>query len=226
MRLHLDHLVVKWKIIASLIRISAGGTGQFLIGSGSWIFLTRIMADFGSAAQAGYGFAIRIIIFAIMPARGMANLCCHVGWTKSGCRKTRAGRKICLACSISKHGVYGYDCNTIFSFARRLIGFFTIDEVALKNGIECLQIVSLGYVFYAYGMVVNQAFNGAGDTRTPIIISFFGFWICQIPLAYFIAKILDVGPVGVYMAIAIAESLMAIAGIWIFRRGKWKTVKI
>jgi putative MATE family efflux protein len=226
MTLHFDHLVVKWKIIASLIRISAGGTGQFLIGSGSWIFLTRIMADFGSAAQAGYGFAIRIIIFAIMPAWGMANAAATLVGQNLGAGKPERAEKSVWRAAFLNMVFMGMIATLSFSFARQLIGFFTIDEVALKNGIECLQIVSLGYVFYAYGMVVNQAFNGAGDTRTPIIISFFGFWVCQIPLAYFIAKILDVGPVGVYMAIAIAESLMAVAGIWIFRRGKWKTVKI
>ena len=98
--------------------------------------------------------------------------------------------------------------------------------MVLANGIQCLQIVSLGYIFYAYGMVINQSFNGAGDTRTPTIISFFGFWIFQIPLAYSLAKWYEVGPVGVYSAISIAESLMAIVGIIIFRQGKWKNTKI
>jgi len=113
-----------------------------------------------------------------------------------------------------------------FTLATPMLSFFTDDQQTLKNGIECLQIVSLGYILYAYGMVVNQSFNGAGDTRTPIIISFFGFWIFQIPLAYLLANWYKVGSIGVYSAIAIAESLMAIAGIYIFRQGKWKAVKI
>ena len=113
-----------------------------------------------------------------------------------------------------------------FSLAKVILKFFTTDPVVLEHGIQCLQIVSLGYVFYAYGMVINQSFNGAGDTRTPTIISFFGFWVFQIPLAYALAKSLEVGPVGVYAAISIAESLMAVVGIYIFRKGKWKLVKV
>jgi Na+-driven multidrug efflux pump len=107
-----------------------------------------------------------------------------------------------------------------------ILRFFTDDPLAVENGIRCLQVVSLGYIFYAYGMVITQAFNGAGDTRTPIIISFFGFWIFQIPLAYAMANTLNIGTMGVYLAIAIAESLMAVAAIMIFRKGNWKAVKI
>jgi Na+-driven multidrug efflux pump len=113
-----------------------------------------------------------------------------------------------------------------FSLARPIVGLFSTDVEVLKNGVQCLKVVSLGYIFYAYGMVINQSFNGAGDTQTPTIISFFGFWIFQIPLAYTLARALDVGPVGVYAAISIAESLMAIVAIIIFRRGKWKLIKI
>jgi Na+-driven multidrug efflux pump len=111
-------------------------------------------------------------------------------------------------------------------FARPLLGFFTSDPLVLENGIRCLQIVSLGYVFYAYGMVVSQSFNGAGDTKTPTIVNFFGFWIFQIPLAYTLAVVFDVGTMGVYSAISIAESFIAVALILLFRRGKWKKVTI
>jgi Na+-driven multidrug efflux pump len=111
-------------------------------------------------------------------------------------------------------------------FAKYFIGFFTTDPEVLRNGVQCLQIVCLGYAFYAYGMVIAQSFNGAGDTRTPTIINFVGFWLFQIPLAYFLALVFEVGSPGVYAAISIAESAMAIAAILIFRKGKWKTVKI
>ena len=113
-----------------------------------------------------------------------------------------------------------------FSLASYIIQLFTTDELVLKNGIQCLQIVSVGYIFYAYGMVVGQSFNGAGDTRTPTLISFFGFWIFQIPMAYALANWWGAGTTGVFSAIPIAESLMAIASILIFRRGKWKAVEI
>jgi Na+-driven multidrug efflux pump len=217
---------VKWEIIVRLIKVSAGGTGQFLIGSASWIFLMRIMSEFGSAAQAGYVIAIRIIVFAILPAWGMANAAATlVGQNLGAGQPDRAEKSVWRAAFLN---MVFMALITVLSFtlATPMLGFFTDDQQTLKNGIECLQIVSLGYILYAYGMVVNQSFNGAGDTRTPIIISFFGFWIFQIPLAYLLANWFKVGSIGVYSAIAIAESLMAIVGIYIFRQGKWKTVKI
>jgi Na+-driven multidrug efflux pump len=113
-----------------------------------------------------------------------------------------------------------------FSFAEPILHLFTTDPAVLRNGIQCLKIVSLGYIFYAYGMVVGQSFNGAGDTKTPTIICFFGFWVFQIPLAYALANWLGAGTTGVFSAIPIAESLMAVVYIIIFRQGKWKTIKI
>ena len=113
-----------------------------------------------------------------------------------------------------------------FTFAEFILSFFSTDRKVLEEGIKCLQIVSLGYVFYAYGMVISQSFNGAGDTRTPTLINLIGFWIFQIPLAYALANYFHTGPVGVYAAISIAESAMAIALIYIFRKGNWKLVKI
>jgi putative MATE family efflux protein len=225
-KLHMDNLIVKWDIIGSLVRISAGSTGQFLIGSASWIFLMRIMSEFGSAAQAGYVIAIRVIIFAILPAWGMSNAAATlVGQNLGAGQPDRAEKSVWRASFLN---MVFMALVTILSFtlANPLLDYFTDDAVTMRNGIQCLQIVCLGYIFYAYGMVISQSFNGAGDTRTPIIISFFGFWIFQIPLAWLLATQWGTGPVGVYTAIAIAESLMAIAGIYIFRLGKWKTVKI
>jgi putative MATE family efflux protein len=225
-KIHLNDLIVKWDIIGRLVRVSAGGTGQFLIGSASWIFLMRIMSEFGSAAQAGYVIAIRVIIFAILPAWGMANAAATlVGQNLGAGLPDRAEKSVWRASFLN---MLFMALITVMSFtlATPVLHFFTEDQETLRNGIECLQIVSLGYILYSYGMVVNQAFNGAGDTRTPIIISFFGFWIFQIPLAYLLAKYWQVGTMGVYTAIAIAESLMAVAGIYIFRQGRWKAVKI
>ena len=184
------------------------------------------MAEFGSAAQAGYVFAIRIIIFAIMPAWGMANAAATLVGQNLGAQQPERAEKSVWRAAFLNMIFMGSLALLSFVFAESLIGFFTVDPVALENGVACLKIVTLGYIFYGYGMVVNQAFNGAGDTRTPIIISFFGFWVFQIPLAYFISLKLDFGPLGVYSAIGLAESLMAIAAILVFRRGKWKTVKI
>lgn len=226
MRLRVENVMVKWGVIRNLISISAGGTGQFLIGSASWIFLYRIMAEFGSAVQAGYVFAIRIIIFAIMPAWGMANAAATLVGQNLGAKKPERAEQSVWRAALLNMIFMGMLAVLSFVFANPLIGFFAADQVALESGVACLKIVTLGYVFYGYGMVVNQAFNGAGDTRTPIIISFFGFWVFQIPLAYLISIQLGFGPVGVYSAIGLAESLMAIVAITIFRKGKWKSVKI
>ncbi|HEX6891399.1 MAG TPA: MATE family efflux transporter [Chryseolinea sp.] len=225
-KLHFNNLIVQWNIIVRLIKVSAGGTGQFLIGSASWIFLVRIMSDFGSAALAGYTIAIRVIVFAILPAWGMANASATLVGQNLGAGQPDRAEKSVWRTAFFNMIFLGIITVLFFSLAGPILRLFTADENVLVNGIQCLQIVSLGYIFYAYGMVINQSFNGAGDTSTPTIISFFGFWIFQIPLAFTLAKTLGVGTVGVYSAISIAESAMAIVGVLIFRRGKWKAIKI
>jgi Na+-driven multidrug efflux pump len=213
-------------IVAKLIKVSTGGMLQFIIGSASWIFLVRIMSDFGSATVAGYTIAIRLIVFAILPAWGMANAAATlVGQNLGAGQPERAEKSVWRTAFLNM--VFLGSVGVVFLiFAKPLIGFFTSDPEVLRNGIQCLQIVCLGYAFYAYGMVVGQAFNGAGDTRTPTIINLIGFWVFQIPLAYSLAIILDIGSPGVYAAISIAESFIAIAAILVFRKGRWKTVKI
>lgn len=226
LKIRMENLVVKWDLIGRLVKVSAGGTGQFLIGSASWIFLMRIMSDFGSAAQAGYVIAIRVIVFAILPAWGLANAAATLVGQNLGAGQPDRAEKSVWRAALLNMIFLGVVTVTFFTLAGPILRFFTDDAVTLRNGIECLQVVSLGYVFYAYGMVINQSFNGAGDTRTPIIISFFGFWLFQIPFAYLLARAIQTGPVGVYAAISTAESLMAVAAILVFRRGKWKAVKI
>jgi putative MATE family efflux protein len=225
-KLHVGNLLVQWSIIVRLIKVSAGGTGQFLIGSASWIFLVRIMSDFGSAALAGYTIAIRVIVFAILPAWGMANASATLVGQNLGAGHPDRAEKSVWRTAFFNMIFLGLITVLFFGLAGPILRLFTSDENVLVNGIQCLQIVSLGYIFYAYGMVINQSFNGAGDTRTPTIISLFGFWIFQIPLAYTLAKTLNIGAVGVYSAISIAESAMAVVGVLIFRQGKWKTIKI
>ena len=225
-RVQLESLRANFDIIRKLVVVSAGGTGQFLIGSASWIFLMRIISDFGSAALAGYTIAIRVIIFALLPAWGMANASATlVGQNLGAGSADRAEQSVWRAAFINM--IFMAIVSVMFfSLASPILGLFTADEQALSNGIQCLQIVSLGYVFYSYGMVITQSFNGAGDTRTPTVISFIGFWLFQIPLAYTLAKGFETGPIGVYIAVSVAETLMAIAGIIIFRQGRWKAVKI
>jgi putative MATE family efflux protein len=225
-RIDKDNLPLRWDIIVRLLKVSAGGTGQFLIASASWIFLVRIMSTFGSAAVAGYTIAIRLIVFAILPAWGMANAAATlVGQNLGAGHPDRAEKSVWRAAFLNM--IFLGTIGIVFLlFAKPILGFFTNDEEVLRNGVQCLQIVSLGYVFYAYGMVISQSFNGAGDTQTPTIINFVGFWLFQIPLAYSLAIIFEWGTPGAYAAISIAESAIAIGGILIFRKGKWKTTKI
>jgi putative MATE family efflux protein len=218
--------MVRWDIIWKLIKLSAGGAGQFLIASASWVFLFRIMSTFGSAALAGYTIAIRVIMFTILPSWGMANAASTLVGQNLGAGQPERAEK-----SVWKTGFY----NMVFLmlimvifllFSPQILRFFTPDAEVIRYGTECLQIVALGYVFYGYGMVISQSFNGAGDTITPTILNFFGFWCFQIPLAYLLAVQLGFESTGVYAAISIAESAIAVAGILIFRRGKWKEIKI
>jgi putative MATE family efflux protein len=225
-KLHVDHFRIKTDIIWNMIRVSAGGIGQMLIGSASWIFLMRIMSGFGSAPLAGYFIAIRIIIFAILPAWGMANAAATLVGQNLGAKQPERAEKSVWRAGLMNMIFLGFITVLFFSMAEFILAFFSTDKEVLRHGTQCLKIVSLGYVFYAYGMVVSQSFNGAGDTRTPTIISFFGFWVFQIPLAYALANVFHTGPVGVYAAISIAESFMAVAAIYYFRKGRWKLVKV
>ncbi len=217
---------IDWKIIRQVINVSAGGTGQFLISSASWVFLARIISHFGSAAMAGYTIAIRVIVFTILPSWGMANASATLVGQNLGAGQPERAEK-----SVWKTGFYNMVflafIMVIFLFlSSPILRFFSNDESVIGYGTQCLQIVAFGYLFYGYGMVITQSFNGAGDTRTPTMLNLFGFWCFQIPLAYLLAIQFDFGPNGVYAAIAIAESAIAIAGIYLFRRGTWKTVKV
>ncbi len=215
-----------WKIIKHVLQVSAGGTGQFLISSASWIFLARIISHFGSAAMAGYTIAIRVIVFTILPSWGMANAAATLVGQNLGAGQPERAEK-----SVWKTGFYnmvflGLVMFVFLFLSAPILHFFSTDEMVVEYGTQCLQIVAFGYLFYGYGMVITQSFNGAGDTKTPTLLNFFGFWCFQIPLAYLLAIQLNFGPNGVYAAIAIAESAIAVAGIYLFRRGTWKTVKV
>lgn len=226
-RLTTKNFKVDWGIIVQVIKVSAGSTGQFLISSASWVFLTRIISHFGSAAMAGYTMALRVIVFTILPSWGMANASATlVGQNLGAGRPDRAEK------SVWKSGLYNMIFLSVVMVAFLFFSspilrfFFTANEEVYAQGIRCMQIVALGYLFYGYGMVITQSFNGAGDTQTPTFLNFFGFWCFQIPLAYLLAIQFSFGPNGVYAAIAIAESFIAVAGIYLFRRGTWKTVKV
>lgn len=214
-------------IIGSLLKVATPGTMQFIIGSCSWIFLARLVAETGhSAASAGYQTAIRILIFFLLPAWGMANAAATLVGQNLGAGHPDRAEK-----SVKTAALY----NTIFMAAVMLfflaaadviVGFFTTEADVKRIGVQALRIMSAGYIFYGIGMVMANAFNGAGDTKTPTWINLFGFWLFQIPLAYLLAKTLEMGPLGVFIAIPVAETAITIAAWLLFRRGRWKTVAI
>jgi putative MATE family efflux protein len=214
------------EVMKSLISIGAGGTGQFIIQSASWIFLTRILSSFGSDVVAGYTIAIRIIVFTILPSWGMSNAASTLVGQNLG-----AGKPERAEASVWRVALYNMIflllVGIVFSiFAKEFISIFNNNPKVVDVGVVCLQIICLGYVFFGYGMVIGQALNGAGDTRTPTIMNLICFWAIEIPLAYIFAKTLNWGPSGVFWSIAIAESILAVIGIFVFRMGRWKTKQV
>ncbi len=221
-----ENVVIRAKTIWEMVRLSAGGVSQFLIESASWIFLVRIMSEFGEEALAGYTIAFRVIVFTLLPSWGMANAAATLVGQNLG-----AGAPDRAETSVWRTALY----NTAFLLAVSLVFFFFAgpilslfgqNENVTEIGRSALKIICLGYIFFSYGMVIGQAFNGAGDTYTPMYISLIVFWAIQIPLAYLLAITLEMGSDGVFATIAIAHSLYAIAAIALFRRGKWKEVKV
>jgi Na+-driven multidrug efflux pump len=205
-----------------LVKVSMGGIGQFLIATASWLGLVRILTPFGAAALAGYTIALRIIIVAILPSWGMTNaVATLVGQNLGAGKPDRAERSVCIT------GLYNMAflvlvAGVFIIWPEALVGIFTSDPEVLALGSTCLRVVSYGYAFYAWGMVMVQAFNGAGDTVTPTWINLGCYWLFQIPLALILANVLGMGPLGVFWAITIAESVVAVVGIVMFRRGGWK----
>ena len=213
-------------VLLRLLRVSLTGILQFAIAHTSWIGLVRIVSNFGAAALAGYTIAIRIVIFVILPSWGLSNAAATLVGQNLGAGKPNRAEK-----AVWHTGLY----NVIFLgtvgmffilFAEPVVRLFTHDPDVVPLGAACLRIVSYGNLGYAYFMVMIQAFNGAGDTITPTIVNFFGFWLFEIPLAYWLAMPLGMRSNGVFASIAIAESAMAAASAILFKQGKWKQKKI
>lgn len=221
-----SHFIPDWTLIKSLFDIAKTATLQFIIASASWIVLARMMAGFGSAAIAGYTVAIRVIMFFLLPAWGMSNAAATLVGQNLGANQPARAED-----SVWKTAKYNAGFLVIISIvflfaARPIVLFMNNDAEVVEIAVQALRIISIGYVFYGVGMVVTNAFNGAGDSKTPTWINLFGFWAFQIPLAYLLAIALKLGPQGIFFAIIIAESAITVAGIIIFRKGKWKLVKI
>ncbi|MGC6430910.1 MAG: MATE family efflux transporter [Jejuia sp.] len=225
-KIAIKDLVLQFGVMLNLIKVSLGGIGQFLIGTSSWVFLMRIMSEFGSEVLAGYTIAIRVMMFTLMPAWGMSNAAATLVGQNLGAQKPDRAEK-----SVWKTSKYcaifmGIVSIVYLVFAPQIIVLFNDTPDVVKYGSLCLRVLAAGYIFYAYGMVVVNAFNGAGDTKTPTYINFVCFWLLQLPFAYVMAITLDFGPSGVFWAITLAEVLIAVIAIIWFKKGKWKAVKV
>lgn len=222
-RLERRHLRLEPELMLRMARLSAAGMFQVFIGMASWIGLVRIISGFGSAALAGYTIGIRVILFALLPSWGMSNAAATmVGQALGAGKPERAERAVWLAgfYNMCFLGIIGL---VFVIFAGQIAGRFTTDPAVLPHAVNCLRIVAAGFLFYAYGMVLTQSFNGAGDTFTPTVINLFVFWLWEIPLAYALAIYFELGPRGVFLAITIAFSTLAVVSAYIFRQGRWKT---
>ncbi|PRY41860.1 putative MATE family efflux protein [Spirosoma oryzae] len=213
-------------LIRSLLGLAAGGTGQFLVSSASWVFLTRILSTFGSDVVAGYTIAIRIIVFTILPSWGMANAAAtlvgqNLGAGQADRAETSAWRA--ATCNMVFLALVGI---AFFLGATTIVQLFNSNPAVVSVAVDALHIFCAGYVFFAYGMVLSQALNGAGDTRTPTIINIVSFWLVEIPLAYTLAHTFNWGPTGVFWSVAISETLLAVLAVFVFRRGRWKGVQV
>ena len=220
------HLRLDRELMLHLVRVSVGGVGQFLIATASWLGLVRILTPFGAAALAGYTIALRIVIVALLPSWGMSNAVATLVGQNLGARKPeRAERSVMIV------GVYNMvfllGVMVVFLWAAEpLVAVFSSDPAVRALGAQCLRVVSYGYAAYAWGMVLVQAFNGAGDTKTPTLINLGCYWCFQIPIALAMARGLDQGPLGVFLAITLAESLLALVGFVVFRKGAWKRQEV
>lgn len=217
-----EHWTFDPKLLWSIISLSATGVLQFLIATASWTGLVMIVAGFGSIAIAGYQIGLRVIIFVILPAVGLANAAATlVGQNLGAGQPERAERSVWMAGGINA-ALLGVAGLFFVLFSDAVISIFTTDPQVSQFGRDCLRIVGYGYAFYGLGMVMESSFNGAGDTWTPTYLNFFIFWMFEIPLAYVLADRIGWGPQGVFWAITLAFSLLAVTAALLFKRGKWK----
>ena len=227
LRFKMHHFRIDKVLIRSIINIGWPATFQFIIASGSWIILARLVAETGgTSASAGYQIAIRNVVFFILPAWGLSNAAATlVGQNLGAGQIDRAEKSVML--TTKYNAIFMSFVMVLFLFfSPPIISFFTTDETVIAYGVQSLQIIGSAYIFYGISMVMMQALNGAGDTRTPTIINFACFWMFQIPLAYFLAYGTNLNVSGVFIAIPVAETLIAVVAWYYFKKGKWKEVKV
>ncbi|WKL46764.1 MATE family efflux transporter [Flavobacterium pectinovorum] len=227
LKIKIAYFAPDFKQIKALVKIAAPGILQFVIASCSWIFLAQLVATTGGDhGSAGYQTALRIMMFFILPAWGLSNAAATLVGQNLGAKQIERAEKSVF--TTAKYNVIFMATIMVITlcFGKYIISFFTNDEMVRTVAVEALQIMSVGFIFYGIGMVLINTFNGAGDTWTPTGINFFGFWLFQIPLAYVLAKHFNMGPTGVFIAIPVAETAITLAGIFFYKRGKWKRIQV
>jgi putative MATE family efflux protein len=225
-QLSIKQLNINVKIITRLIKLSLGSIGQNLIGTISWIALVRIISVFGSEIVAGYTIAIRIVSFVLLPSWGISNAASTLVGQNLGAKKPERAERAVMATGWVNMILLGVVGLILVLFPSYFISFFIKDKIVLEAGVECLRIVSIGFIAYGFGMVLVNSFNGAGDTTTPLKINVFAFWCIEIPLAWVLSMRAGMNQQGVFTAIVIAESIMTLTAWIIFRQGKWKLKEV
>jgi putative MATE family efflux protein len=227
LQFHKKHFIVDKGIIKSIINIGWPATLQFIIASGSWIVLARLVAETGgTTASAGYQIAIRNVVFFILPAWGLSNAAATLVGQNLGAKQLERAEQSVMITAKYNAIFMGFVTILFVFFSEPIIGFFSTDKEVIAYGSQSLMIIGTAYIFYGVGMVMTQALNGAGDTRTPTWINIIGFWLFQVPLAYFLAKGLDLKTTGAFIAIPVAETFIALVAWYYFKKGKWKVVKV
>ncbi|TXK27242.1 MATE family efflux transporter [Pontibacter qinzhouensis] len=221
-----QNVVINLAVIWRILKVSSGGVGQYLIDSASWIFLTRLIAEFGSNALAGYTIAFRLIVFTLLPAWGLSSAAATLVGQNLGAQKAKRA-ELAVWLTARYNVIFMAAATAVFLlFGDKLSALFSNDPEVIRISSQALAIITLGYIFFGLGMVMVQAFNGAGDTRTPALINIGVLWVIEIPLAYFLAITMELNATGIFVAIAFCHSFHALVSWWLFRKGTWKTTKI
>jgi putative MATE family efflux protein len=226
LRVRRAHLALDVELMKSMLRIARSGVVQIFIHTASWVALVRVLSTFGTNALAGYQIGIRIILFALLPSWGMANAASTLVGQNLGAGHPERSEQAVWRASFYNLAFLGSIGIAFFVGADQIVAFFSKDPEVQHYAAMCLRIVGLGFPFYAFGMVAPQAFNGAGDTKTPTRINLVCFWVLEIPLAFLLAHGIGMGPAGVFTAITIAFCAVAVIAVVLFRRGSWKKVKV
>jgi len=220
------YFAIDLHLMASVMRLAGSATFQMMLVMTSYVGVMRILSSFGSEALAGYTIGFRILMFAMLPASGLSNAAATlVGQNLGAGRPDRAERSVWQACLVGAAFLTAVGI-VFIAGARVLVGLFTDEPAVLEHGVTYLRVVSLGFPFYAFGMVIMQAFNGAGDTRTPTLINLVVFWVLQLPLAWLMSHHTSLGPTGVFVSLAVCFSVFATVGVVLFRRGRWKLTRV